>query len=62
MDLKQRVINALSKSEENQGLIIAIKDGKYDHTFRPFYTFKDQDLAESMLVRVLEKKAWAYNL
>lgn len=25
MDLKQRVINALSKSEENQGLIIAIK-------------------------------------
>lgn len=62
MDLKQRVINALSKSEENQGLIIAIKNGKYDPTFRPFYTFKDQDLAESMLVRVLEKKAWAYNL
>lgn len=50
-DLKQRVIKRL----KNDRIIEAIKNGIYDPTFEPFYSFKDQDCAELILVRVFEK-------
>lgn len=51
IDLKQRVIKRL----KNDRIIEAIKNGIYDPTFEPFHSFKDQDCAELILVRVFEK-------